>query len=98
MIIPWTMYLSYGDKRILEQQYASMSGWVEYMRKRAGDDFVWSGDFHFGDWLAFATTRSDYPGATTGKDLIATAFYAYSTDLLRRTAQLLVKAESGALR
>ena len=49
---------------------------------RAGDDFIWNGDFHFGDWLAFASTRSDYPGATTGKDLIATAFFAHSTDLL----------------
>ena len=28
---------------------------------------------------------NDYPGATTGKDLIATAFFAHSTDLLRRT-------------
>jgi alpha-L-rhamnosidase len=66
-----------------------MINWVEYERKRAGDDYVWDGDFHFGDWLAFASTRSDYPGATTGKDLIATAFYAHSTDLLLRTARVL---------
>jgi len=39
------MYLSYGDKRILEAQYDSMARWVEYMRTRAGDDFVWAGDF-----------------------------------------------------
>ena len=43
----------------------------------------------FGDWLAFATTRPDYPGATTGKDLIATAFYAHSTDLMQRIAHVL---------
>ena len=84
VIIPWTMYRMYGDTRVLEEQYPSMVKWVEYMRGRAGDDYIWSGDFHFGDWLAFATTRSDYPGATTGKDLIATAFYAHSTDLLAR--------------
>jgi alpha-L-rhamnosidase len=96
VIIPWTMYLSYGDKRILEEQYPSMVKWVEYTRRRAGDDLIWDGDFHFGDWLAFATTRSDYPGATTGKDLIATAFFAYSTDLLQRTAQVLGKKEDAA--
>ena len=96
VIIPWTIYLSYGDKRILEEQYASMARWVEYMRRRAGDDFIWDGDFHFGDWLAFATTRSDYPGATTGKDLIATAFFAHSTDLLQRTAQILGKQQDAA--
>lgn len=93
VIIPWSMYLSYGDKRILEDQYGTMKKWVEYERKRAGDDYIWDGDPHFGDWLAFATNRSDYPGATTSKDLIATAFYAHSTDLLRRTAQILGKRE-----
>jgi len=96
VIIPWTMYLSYGDKRILEEQYPSMTRWVDYMQKRAGEDYIWDGDFHFGDWLAFATTRSDYPGATTGKDLIATAFFAHSTDLLSRTAKILGKSEDAA--
>jgi alpha-L-rhamnosidase len=89
VIIPWNMYLSYGDKRILETQYQSMANWVEYERQRAGDDYIWDGDFHFGDWLAFATNRPDYPGATTSKDLIATAFFAHSADLLQRTAQVL---------
>ncbi|HEU4386367.1 MAG TPA: alpha-L-rhamnosidase C-terminal domain-containing protein, partial [Blastocatellia bacterium] len=96
VIIPWTMYLCYGDKQILAQQYDSMARWVEYERKRAGDDFIWDGDQHFGDWLAFATTRSDYPGATTGKDLIATAFFAHSTDLLRRAALILGKQDDAA--
>ena len=96
VIIPWTMYLCYGDKQILAQQYDSMARWVEYERKRAGDDYVWDGDPHFGDWLAFATTRSDYPGATTGKDLIATALFAHSTDLLRRTAIVLGKQDDAA--
>ena len=96
VIIPWTMYLSYGDRRILETQYPSMAAWVEYMRRRAGDDFIWSEDFTFGDWLAFASTASDYPGATTGKDLIATAMFAHSTDLLQRTARVLGKAEDAA--
>jgi alpha-L-rhamnosidase len=96
VIIPWTVYLTYGDKRVLEDQYDSMSKWVEYMRKRAGDDYIWDGDFHFGDWLAFATTRPDYPGATTGKDLIATAFFAHSTELLQRIALVLGKETDAA--
>ena len=91
VIIPWNLYLVYGDKQILERQYESMSRWVEYMRQRAGDDLIWTGDFHFGDWLAYSTNRSDYPGATTGKDLIATAFFAHSTELLARAARILGK-------
>jgi len=96
VVIPWTIYLAYGDVAILERQYASMARWVEFERRRAGDDFIWDGDQHFGDWLAYATTLSDYPGATTGKDLIATAFFAHSTDLMERVALVLDKKEDAA--
>src|SRR5581483_6331906 len=95
-VVPWTVYLSYGDRRILEQQYPSMKAWVEYMRKQAGDRYIWSSGFSFGDWLAFATTQSDYPGATTDKDFIQTAYFARSTDLLRQTAEVLGKKEDAA--
>jgi alpha-L-rhamnosidase len=99
VIIPWTMYLTYGDRRILEEQYPSMTRWLEYVRQRAGDDFLWDGDFHFGDWLAYTAPSREarsYPGATTSKDLIATAFFAHSTDLLRRTARILGKQDDEA--
>jgi len=91
VIVPWTTYLSYGDKQILEVQYPSMKGWVEYMRNRAGEKNLWTGDNHFGDWLAFATTNSDYPGATTEKDLIATAYYSYSSGILAKIAAIIGK-------
>lgn len=89
VIVPWTVYQVYGDRRILEEQYPSMKAWVGYMQKRAGEDHLWTGDTHYGDWLAFATTRSDYPGATTEKDLIATAYYCYSTGLLSKIAGII---------
>ena len=89
IIVPWTTYLIYGDQRILEVQYSSMKAWVEYMKTRAGEDNLWTGDWHYGDWLAFATTQSDYPGATTEKDLIATAYYSYSSGLLAKIAAII---------
>jgi alpha-L-rhamnosidase len=99
VIVPWHMYLAYGDRRLLEEQYDSMARWVSYERQRAGQDFVWTGDFHFGDWLAYAAPSREarsYPGATTGKDLIATAFFAHSTDLLQRIASVLGKQDDAA--
>jgi len=93
VIVPWTVYLCYGDKRVLEQQYESMKAWVNYMQNQSGDTYLWNKGNHFGDWLAFATTRSDYPGATTDKDLIATAYFAHSTDILQRVALILDKKE-----
>ena len=38
VIIPWTMYLTYGDAKVLADQYGSMAKWVGFMHDRAGDD------------------------------------------------------------
>jgi len=89
VVIPWVVYLNYGDITVLENQYESMKAWIGYMKERAGDDLIWTGDFHFGDWLAFASTRSDYMGAYTVKDLIATAYYSYSSSIVAKTAAVL---------
>ena len=95
-VVPWSVYQAYGDTRILENQYESMKAWVEYMHGRAGDDNLWIGDDQLGDWLAFASTDSDYPGATTDKDLIANAYYAWSTNLLAQSATILGKKEDAS--
>ncbi len=93
IIIPWTVYRVYGDKRILKEQYPSMKAWVDYMHGRAGTDNLWDGDNHYGDHLAFGSNRNDYKGATTEKDLIATAYYYHSTKLLVKIARILGKDE-----
>lgn len=89
VMIPWAMYLDYGDVSVLENQYESMKQWIGYMKLRAGEDLIWEGDPHFGDWLSFASTRSDYMGAYTLKDLIATAYYAYSSSIVAKVADIL---------
>jgi len=91
VVIPWTIYLSYGDKRILEKQYPSMKAWVDFIAERAGKNLLWQDDHTFGDWLAFSSNRSDYPGAATSKDFIRQVYFAKSTDLLVRTAEVLDK-------
>ncbi len=92
-VIPWTIYKIYGDKRILEESYPAIAKWVDYMNERAGDDFLWTGDRHYGDWLAFATNRSDYPGATTDKDLIATAYFYQTSTLSAKIAKIIGENE-----
>jgi alpha-L-rhamnosidase len=90
-IIPWEMYLVYGDKRILENQYSSMKAWVGYMQSQSTND-LWNKGSHFGDWL-FYTMADDNDGnaAITNKYLIAQCFYAYSTQLLINAAKELGK-------
>jgi alpha-L-rhamnosidase len=96
VVVPWNVYRAFDDRRVLEEQYPSMKAWVEYMRKQAGDKYLYNTGFTFGDWLAFATTDSDYPGATTDKDFIQTAYFAHSTELLAKTAAVLGKKEDAA--
>lgn len=96
-IIPWNLYLAYGDKRFLEQQYESMKGWVGYMADQAGDSFLWNEGFHFGDWLFYQPDDDrDGKAAVTDKYLIAQCFFAHSTDILRRSAAVLGKQEDEA--
>jgi alpha-L-rhamnosidase len=92
-IIPWEMYLVYGDKRILENQYSSMKAWVGYMQSQSTKD-LWNKGSHFGDWL-FYTMADDNDGnaAITNKYLIAQCFYAYSTQLLINAAKELGKSD-----
>jgi alpha-L-rhamnosidase len=88
-IIPWTMYLAYGDKKILEQQYESMKAWVGYITKVSKNN-LWNSGFHFGDWL-FYTMDNDVSGraAVTDKYLLAQCFYAYSVEIMAKTAKVL---------
>ncbi|MBN2000653.1 family 78 glycoside hydrolase catalytic domain [candidate division KSB1 bacterium] len=97
VIIPWTVYLFYGDKRILEDQFDSMKAWVNYMKSHAGKSRIFDDGFHFGDWLSFSDDMSyhynapDYgfAGAHTDKSLIATAYFYHSTQILQKIAEII---------
>ncbi len=95
VIVPWTMYIVYGDKRLLETQYPSMKKWVEYIRKKSGDSYLWKGGSKYGDWLFYHPPVNDHTAADgyTEPDFIATAYYAYSTSLLAKAAKELGKTD-----
>jgi len=50
VIVRWTMYQVYGDIELLATQYPSMKTWVEYIRKKAGDTYIWKGGTKYGEW------------------------------------------------
>ncbi|PWT72559.1 MAG: alpha-L-rhamnosidase [Bacteroidetes bacterium] len=95
-IIPWNMWLAYGDKRILENQYSSMKAWVDYMHYQSKNN-LWNTGFHFGDWLFYRPDDdNDGRAAVTDKYLIAQCFFARSTQILINTARLLNKPDDVA--
>lgn len=90
-IIPWNVYLAYGDKKVLENQYNSMKAWVGYMQNNS-TGHLWNKGFHFGDWLFYRPhDDNDGKSAVTDKYLIAQCFYAHSTQLLINAARVLGK-------
>lgn len=95
-IVPWNMYLAYGDRQILETQYPSMKAWVDYI-KGVSKDNLWNTGFHFGDWLFYhPLDDNDGRAAVTDKYLIAQCFYAHSTQLLINAARVLGKTQDVA--
>jgi alpha-L-rhamnosidase len=95
-IIPWDMYLAYGDKRILENQFESMKSWIGYMQKNSSDH-LWNKGFHFGDWLFYRPfDDNDGRSAVTDKYLIAQCFFAHSLNLVVKTAGVLGKPDDEA--
>jgi alpha-L-rhamnosidase len=92
-VIPWNMYVAYGDKRLLSDQYASMKGWVDYMQNQSKND-LWQSGNSFGDWLFYSVDDdTDGSSAITDKYFIAQCFYAYSTQLLVNAATVLNKQD-----
>ena len=78
VICPWTIYEVYGDQRILEQHLPAMTKWVDYLGAHS-KDLIREKDRgnDYGDWLS--------QGADTPKELIGTAYFAYSTHLLAKS-------------
>ncbi|WP_186755306.1 alpha-L-rhamnosidase [Echinicola salinicaeni] len=92
-IIPWEMYLLYGNKAVLEKQYPSMKSWVAYIQNNS-KNMLWNTGSHFGDWLFYRPDDdNDGRSALTDKHLIAQCFFAHSTQLLINTAEVLGKQE-----
>lgn len=94
-IAPWTLYHVYGDKKFLESNFNAMKAYVDYIRTKAGDRYVWKGGSVFGDWLYYKPQMEKHgePDGHTSPDMIATMFYAYSANLLSMTAMELGKTQ-----
>ena len=89
-ICPWQIYLTYGNKEILKNQFDSMVGWVNYITQTTKDEYLWTGGEHFGDWVGLDAPVGSYKGSTR-EDFIASAFYGYSTELLIKAGKLIGK-------
>jgi alpha-L-rhamnosidase len=96
VIVPWRIYELTGDRGILERQYASMCGWVNLVEKLAGPRRIWSTGFQYGDWLDPSAAPDRPERGQTDPTLVATAYFARSSELLARAADALGLDEDAA--
>lgn len=86
MIIPWVVYQTYGDTRILEENWKCMHEWVDYITNHCEENGLWMTGYQYGDWLALDKEESADRTGATDKYMIANAYYLYVTDLVKQTA------------
>jgi alpha-L-rhamnosidase len=89
-IVPWTLYLYYGDKRILDEMYSVMKKWIAFIQSRS-KNYIWSKGMHWGDWLEPGRKIYYYFLPWAPKGYVATPFFAYSSYLLSKIARVLGK-------
>lgn len=86
-ICPWQIYLTYANKDIIAESLDSMKDYIEFIESRM-DDGIWSRSWHFGDWLNLDGSSPEDCSKGTEKNLIATAYYIYSTEILAKAMEL----------
>lgn len=99
-VVPWTLYETYGDKRVLSEQYESMKIWVEYIRRQCRANGLWQTGFQYGDWLGLDREGNDMADERKGATddyFVANACYLWSLQIMSDTAALLGFDEDASL-
>ena len=48
VVIPWVVYQTYGDLRILEESWKCMHEWVDYIQDQTNADGLWMSGYQYG--------------------------------------------------
>ena len=84
-IIPWNLYLNYGDKNLLNYFYPMMKDYVEVLINRdieQGNKNLILEGFTFGDWLAQDGENSQSTFGGTDNGFINSVYYYHSVELI----------------
>lgn len=97
VFVPWSVYVNYGDTRMLEEHFDAARRWVDWIHA-ANPDLLWKNERHndYGDWLNADTLKlAGWPqrGAEMPKETFATAFFARSTEIVAKMARVIGRAD-----
>lgn len=89
-IVPYRMYMTYGNKKILKNQYKSMCRYLTYIANHTKKKYLWYGCNQFGDWLGLDAPSGSYRGSSN-EDFIASVFYYNSVKIVAEVSKILGK-------
>ena len=91
VIVPYQVYAAYGDKTIIEEQFESMKKWIDFMENNGTEKGLFDAhEHHFGDWLSL-DAGNEATGGLTDKNLIGSAYLAYSNSLFIKMGKAIGK-------
>ena len=88
-VVPWVLYQHFGDLGVLERQWESMRGWVDWVAAQAGESRLWSGRLQYGDWLDPTAPPEAPHAAKASPDVVSTACFARCAGIVAEAANLL---------
>lgn len=93
VLLPFRLYLNYGDRRVLERHFENMKQVVEKFAATAEESKYWAGGF--GDWAA-PNRDGSYEGSFSEGELVNLAFFIRCAETVATTATILGQpAEAG---
>lgn len=100
IVVPWRMYQNYADQRLLAEHFEAATRWIDYVHKN-NPELLWLNRRHndYGDWLNGDTLRLEgYPKGISAlpKEVLATAFFAHSTEIVAKMADVLKRPKEAA--
>ncbi len=89
-IIPYQIYKTYGNTKILKNQYKTMVKYLAYIWNTTKKRYLWYGCEQFGDWLGLDAPSGSYRGSSN-EDFIASVFYYNSAKIVADVSKILGK-------
>ena len=89
-ILPWNIYLNYGDINLLKQYYPMMKDYVNYLISKDYDQGYYNlilEGFTYGDWLALDGENEFQSFGGTDNGFIMSVYYYHSVDLVAKVAE-----------
>ena len=89
-IIPYQLYLTYGNVEILKKHFNCMKRYIDYIGSVTKEKYLWYGCGQFGDWLGLDAPEGSYRGSSN-EDFIASVFYRHSVGILCKVGKIIGK-------